>query len=39
MYTDNLNSDIQFLQGVGPKRAALLKKELEIETIGDFIRY
>ncbi len=30
--------DIQFLPGVGPKRAALLKKELGIENIGDLIR-
>ena len=32
-----LGSDIQYLPGVGPKRAALLKKELEIETFGDLI--
>ncbi len=30
--------DIQFLPGVGPKRAALLKKELGVGTIGDLIR-
>lgn len=30
--------EIQFLPGVGPKRAALLKKELEIETVGDLLR-
>ncbi len=34
-----LDSDIQFLPGVGPKRAALLKRELEIATIGDLIRF
>ena len=34
-----LDSDIQFLPGVGPKRAALLKHELEIATIGDLIRF
>lgn len=33
-----LDSDIQFLPGVGPKRAAILKSEYQIETIGDFIR-
>lgn len=33
----NLQSDIQFLPGVGPKRAALLKRELEIETFSDLI--
>ncbi len=35
---DNLKTDIQFLPGVGPKRAALLKKELGVETIGDLLR-
>lgn len=30
--------DIRFLQGVGPKRAALLGSELEIHTVGDLIR-
>ena len=34
-----LDLDIQFLPGVGPKRAALLKRELEIATIGDLIRF
>ena len=33
----NLESDIQFLPGVGPKRAALLKRELEIGTFSDLI--
>ena len=33
-----LETDIQFLPGVGPKRAALLKKELNVSTIGDFVR-
>ena len=33
----NLESDIQFLPGVGPKRAALLKRELGIQTISDLI--
>lgn len=32
-----LDSDIQFLPGVGPKRAALLKRELEIGTFSDLI--
>ena len=32
-----LGSDIQYLPGVGPKRAALLKKELGIETFSDLI--
>ena len=33
-----LESDIQFLPGVGPKRAELLRKELGINTFGDLIR-
>ena len=33
-----LDSDIQFLKGVGPKRASLLKEELQIHTFGDLIR-
>ena len=32
-----LESDIKFLQGVGPKRAALLEKELGISTFGDML--
>ena len=32
-----LGSDIQYLPGVGPKRAMLLKNELEIATFGDLI--
>lgn len=34
-----LNSDIQYLPGVGPKRAALLKDELEISTFSDLIHF
>ena len=33
-----LESDIQYLPGVGPKRAELLRKELGINTFGDLIR-
>jgi ATP-dependent DNA helicase RecG len=33
-----LESDIQYLGGVGPKRAALLKSELGVNTIGDLLR-
>lgn len=32
-------SDIQFLPGVGPKRAALLKSELEVHTFGELIHF
>ena len=34
-----LSSDIQYLPGVGPKRAALLKKELELNTLDDLIHF
>lgn len=33
-----LDSDIQYLPGVGPKRAALLRSELGISNFGDLIR-
>ena len=33
-----LDTDIQYLPGVGPKRAALLKNELGTGTFGDLIR-
>ena len=32
-----LNSSIQYLSGVGPKRAELLRRELGIETLSDLI--
>ncbi|MBR2064792.1 MAG: ATP-dependent DNA helicase RecG [Bacteroidales bacterium] len=38
MAQNGLDTDIQFLPGVGPKRAALLKKELAVETIGELLR-
>ena len=34
-----LTTDIQFLQGVGPKRAELLKKELGLFTLSDLIHF
>ena len=34
---DILNTEIQFLPGVGPKRAALLAKELGIITYNDML--
>ncbi len=34
-----LDQDIQFLSGVGPKRAELLKKEIGMKTFGDLIGY
>ena len=33
-----LDMEIQYLPGVGPKRAELLRKELAVETVGDLIR-
>lgn len=33
-----LNSEIQYLKGVGPKRAELLKKELGINTLQDLLQ-
>ena len=33
------NQDIKYLQGVGPKRADLLKQELNITTVGDLLCY
>ena len=38
MAHDGLNMDIQFLPGVGPKRADLLQKELGISTTGELMR-
>ena len=38
MAHDGLNMDIQFLQGVGSKRAELLGKELGISTVGELLR-
>lgn len=35
----NLTADIQFLPGVGPKRADLLRTELDIHTIGDLLNF
>ncbi|MDR2585372.1 MAG: ATP-dependent DNA helicase RecG [Prevotellaceae bacterium] len=35
----SLDTNIQFINGVGPRRAALLKKEIGIETLGDLITF
>lgn len=37
--TSWLETPIEFLKGVGPDRAALLRKELEIDTFGDLLRH
>ena len=38
MAQNGLDMDIQFLPGVGPKRADLLKKELAVGTVGELLR-
>ena len=38
MAHDGLNMDIQFLPGVGPKRAELMEKELGTGTVGELLR-
>jgi ATP-dependent DNA helicase RecG len=37
MYRNKLDMEVQFLPGVGPKRASLLRTELEVNTIGDLL--
>ncbi|MCF0192390.1 MAG: ATP-dependent DNA helicase RecG [Prevotella sp.] len=34
-----LSTSLTYLQGVGPQRAEILKKELELETFGDLLEY
>ena len=34
-----LQTDIKFVPGVGPKRAGILNKELDVFTLGDLLRY
>ena len=34
-----LKNDIQFLPGVGPKRAALIKRELGINTLDELLHF
>ena len=34
-----LQTEIQYLSGVGPKRAEILKKELDISTISDLLHF
>ena len=38
MHPGALETDIQFLPGVGPKRAGLLRSELGVGTVGDLVR-
>ena len=34
-----LNTEIKYLQGIGPKRAELLEKELGIKTFSDMLLF
>ncbi|NLC50199.1 MAG: hypothetical protein GX762_07525, partial [Bacteroidales bacterium] len=34
-----LQTDIQFVPGIGPQRASVLNKELDIFTLEDLFRY
>jgi len=34
-----LSEDLQYLPGVGPKKAELLRKEIDVSTVGDLIQY
>ncbi len=37
MLRNKLDTEVQYLPGVGPKRAALLRSELEVATVGDLL--
>jgi ATP-dependent DNA helicase RecG len=39
MTKEYLETPVEFLKGVGPKRAELLRSELKIDTFGDLITY
>ena len=34
-----MDMDIQYLPGVGPRRAALLRSELDVATVGDIVLF
>lgn len=34
-----LHTEVQFVPGVGPKRAAILNKEIDVFTVGDLLRW
>lgn len=38
-YSNDLNTPIDYLKGVGPQRAEILKKELSIFTVWDLLNY
>ena len=37
MRRNALDMEVQYLPGVGPRRASLLKSELEVTTLGDLL--
>lgn len=37
--TNHLHTSIQYLQGIGPRKAEILQKELNIFTVEDLLRY
>ena len=39
MTREFLDTPIEYLKGVGPKRAELFRKELQIDTFGDLLQY
>ena len=38
MIRNKLDTEVQYLPGVGPKRASLLNSELNVSTVGDLLR-
>ena len=34
-----LGQDVQYIKGIGPKKAEILKKELQVETVEDFLYF
>jgi len=34
-----LQTDIKFIPGVGPKKAEILQKEIDVFTLGDLLRW
>ena len=38
MIRNKLDTEVQYLPGVGPKRASLLNSELGVSTVGDLLR-
>ena len=37
MLRNKLDTEVQYLPGVGPRRASLLRSELEVSTVGDLL--